>query len=70
MFICGSGNDETLPMGACYWNEKNSLKNFHLKSLYLGDDTKYKKNDLKIFKSHKLTKIKSIDQVLKVYLRR
>ncbi len=66
MFICGSGNDETLPMGACYyWNEKNSLKNFHLKSLYLGDDTKYKKNDLKIFKSHKLTKIRSIDQVLK-----
>lgn len=66
IFICGSGTDDTLPIGACYhWAEKYGLSPKPLKTMYLGTDSFYKNIEIKkLFSKYKILKYKSIDQVL------
>ena len=65
IFVCGSGTDDTLPIGACYdYASKNNSKTLPLKDMYLGIDADYKLKDLKRFSKYKITKITNIKQVL------
>ena len=66
-FVCGSGTDDTLPIGACYhWAEINNLKTLPLENMYLGTNASYKIQDLKIFSKYSIIKISSIKQILNV----
>ena len=68
-FVCGGGGDETLPIGACYsYAEKNKIPPEPLKNLYLGSDTKYTDDELKIFEKYKITEFKNIEQILDLIL--
>jgi len=70
IFICGSGTDDTLPMGACYhWAEKNKVKTHPLKNMYLGIDAKYSEKELNIFSKHSVKKVKNLNQVLDAILK-
>lgn len=40
LFVCGSGGDESVSIGGCYFLNKNSGNNQPLKKLYLGYDIK------------------------------
>jgi|TARA_B110001450_G_scaffold251381_1_gene271430 carbamoyltransferase len=65
IFVCGSGTDDTLPIGACYdYASKNNEKTIPLKDMYLGTDANYSKNDLKKFSKYKITKVTNMNQVL------
>ena len=65
IFVCGSGTDDTLPIGACYdYASKNKKKTIPLKNMYLGINADYKINDLKKFSKYKITKVTNIKQVL------
>ena len=65
IFICGSGTDDTLPMGACYhWAEKNNIKTIPLNDMYLGTEADYTQRDLKIFSNYSIKKINKLDEVL------
>lgn len=65
IFVCGSGTDDTLPIGACYdYASKNNQQTLPLKDMYLGINADYSSKDLKSFSKYKITKIKNIDQVL------
>ena len=65
IFVCGSGTDDTLPIGACYdYASKNKKKTIPLKNMYLGINADYKIKDLKKFSKYKITKVTSLKQVL------
>ena len=65
IFVCGSGTDDTLPIGACYdYASKNKKKTIPLKNMYLGINADYKIKDLKKFSKYKITKVTSLRQVL------
>tara|TARA_E500000178_G_scaffold2908_2_gene3088 strand:- start:5950 stop:7773 length:1824 start_codon:yes stop_codon:yes gene_type:complete len=65
IFVCGSGTDDTLPIGACYdYASKNKKKTIPLKNMYLGINADYKIKDLKKFSKYKITKVTNIKQVL------
>ncbi len=64
-FVCGSGSDETLPIGACYyWNEINKINSSPVSTLYLGDDAKYQDKELEIFKDYKISKFENYNQII------
>ena len=65
IFVCGSGTDDTLPIGACYdYASKNKKKTIPLKNMYLGINADYKIKDLKKFSKYKITKVTNLKQVL------
>ncbi len=68
IFICGSGTDDTLPIGACYhWSEKNKKTPQHLKTLYLGMSARYEDSEVKkLFKKFRVKKYESTNQILQV----
>jgi carbamoyltransferase len=70
IFICGSGTDDTLPIGACYyWAEKSNIKTTPLKDMYLGTEANYSLKDLKTFSKYSIKKITKPDQVLNTLLK-
>ena len=70
IFVCGSGTDDTLPIGACYdYASKNNQQTLPLKDMYLGINADYSSKDLKTFSKYKVTKVKNIEQVLKCLLK-
>ena len=70
IFICGSGTDDTLPIGACYnYASKNNAKTIPLKNMYLGINADYDFRDLKKFSQYKVTKVNNIKQVLNCLLK-
>ena len=59
IFVCGSGTDDTLPIGACYdYASKNNQQTLPLKDMYLGINADYSSKDLKTFSKYKVTKVK------------
>ena len=65
IFICGSGTDDKLPIGACYhYASLNQLSTSPLENMYLGDNSNYLRHDLKIFKNCKIKKIQSKRDIL------
>ena len=64
-FVCGSGTDETLPMGACYHHAKlSNISPKPLENLYLGDDATYSKNQIIELSNLNVSSFHSIDQIL------
>lgn len=65
IFVCGSGTDDTLPIGACYdYASKHNVKTLPLENMYLGISADYNLKDLKKFFKYKITKVTNIKQVL------
>ena len=64
MYVCGSGTDDTLPIGALHYASKNNEKTLPLENMYLGTHANYSNNDLKKFSKYKITKVTNIKQVL------
>ena len=65
IFVCGSGTDDTLPIGACYdYASKHNVKTLPLENMYLGISADYNLKDLKSFFKYKITKVTNIKQVL------
>ena len=70
IFICGSGTDDTLPIGACYhYASLNNLSTSALENMYLGDNSNYLRHDLKIFQNYKIKKIQSKRDILNSLLK-
>lgn len=70
LFICGSGTDDTLPIGSCYhWAEKNNIKTYPLENMYLGAEADYVEKDLNIFSKYFVKKVKNLDQILNAILK-
>lgn len=64
-FVCGSGGDESLPMGACYaYAESLGIKPKPLQSLYLGSNSSYIEKDLLIFSKYNIIPFTNTDQIL------
>tara|TARA_B110001454_G_scaffold44824_1_gene43837 strand:+ start:5165 stop:6949 length:1785 start_codon:yes stop_codon:yes gene_type:complete len=64
-FVCGSGTDETLPIGACYDYAENAGKSpKHLSDLYLGDDSSYTNEELPHNGELTVSNFSSTDQML------
>ena len=65
IYVCGSGTDDTLPIGACYdYASKNNKKTLPLENMYLGTHANYSNKDLKKFSKYKITKVTNMKQVL------
>ena len=65
IFVCGSGTDDTLPIGACYdYASKHNVKTLPLENMYLGISADYNLKELKKFFKYKITKVTNIKQVL------
>jgi len=68
-FVCGGGGDETLHIGACYhFAEQNKIPPKPLENLYLGSDSEYTDEELKIFEKYDITEYNNTDQILKLIL--
>ena len=64
-FVCGTGGDETLPIGACYHSaELNGINTKPLSTLYLGSDASYHEKDISSLSQYKITDFNSTDQIL------
>ncbi len=69
-YVCGSGTDDTLPMGACYhYSSQHGLKTLPLDNMYLGDNANYVNSDLKVFKHYRIKKVKSLNEILNSLLK-
>lgn len=70
IFVCGSGTDDTLPLGACYfYAEKNNINPKSLNNMYLGSFANYENKDLNHFKKYKIIKVNNLKQVCDVLLK-
>jgi len=68
-FVCGSGGDESLGIGACYnYAESQNIESKHLTSLYLGSKNNYSEKDLSIFKDYNICEFKKIEQITELIL--
>jgi len=68
-FVCGGGSDETLSLGACYhYAETKGILSKPLENMYLGPNASYDESDLNIFKKYKITKFRSVQQILEKIL--
>jgi carbamoyltransferase len=68
-FVCGSGGDESLSMGACYaYAESLELRPKPLRSLYLGSKPDYSENDLSMFKKYQILQFNGTEQILEELL--
>tara|TARA_B100000686_G_C16722863_1_gene935992 strand:+ start:54 stop:1574 length:1521 start_codon:yes stop_codon:yes gene_type:complete len=68
-FVCGSGGDESLPMGACYsYAESLNIKPKSLDNLYLGTKANYADKDLTLFDQYSVTKFSDTKQILEKIL--
>ena len=68
-FVCGSGTDDTLPIGACYhWAEMNGVKPKPLDTLYLGSQATYDEKDVLSLSQYNIKKFDSEEQILEKIL--
>ena len=64
-FVCGSGTDETLPIGACFhYAELNGISPLPLDTMYLGDDVEYDEKEFVSLKNYKISKFTNVEQIL------
>ena len=68
-FVCGSGTDETLPMGACYHYAKtHGISPKPLENLYLGDEATYSEPELRKLSNFNISSFNSVDEILDLIL--
>lgn len=68
-FVCGSGTDDTLPIGACYhWAEMNGVKPKPLDTLYLGSQATYDEKEVLSLSQYNIKKFDSEEQILEKIL--
>lgn len=72
IFICGSGTDDTLPIGACYfWAEQNNKISKPLANMYLGMSSEYKNSEINsLFSKYDIKNYSSPDQILEILQRK
>ncbi len=69
LFICGTGTDETLPIGACYnFSTMFNISPKPLNDLYLGDEASYTYDDLQQYEKLTISDFSSTDQILEQIL--
>ncbi|WP_268544158.1 carbamoyltransferase C-terminal domain-containing protein [Candidatus Nitrosotenuis cloacae] len=63
-FVCGAGTDETLPMGACYYQASSEIIPKSLESLYLGPNADYDEKELKLFSKHRISEFTNVEELV------